>query len=156
MGYVKREKTTYELDINRTTGQVSYTDSYLFRTILELKMWLKTYNSLFGVTSCELKEQYNYYDSNYNLSNYNKDITELLDTTTDVYYQFMIKIGNDDTVVFRCVNFSDAKNYLRKYFSELGDGTKRYTITKYTRYFDKNDNYKIKTKSEILSYNDFN
>lgn len=141
----------YTLNVNKTFSGISYSDNYHLNNLIELKKLIKQVNSFSYNTGCSLSIREVVYDSTSGtLTSRNTNVNELL---ADIYVEhFELTVRTTDSNNADYYDFDtleEVKLFLRHYRSSLGSRP-TYKIKKTKRYFDKNDNYKIKQSYEYI------
>ena len=139
MSLLKR-KPIYKLSVFHSIGESSTTSTFYFSTKNEIKLFLR--NSPASVSKCVLFKQYVNYENN-DLSTTTETVNTELENIKYVWYTINIGTSSSQIEIFRFKTLFEVKAFLSKYTSRLIIDLKYY-VDEYTRYFDKDDDYKIK------------
>lgn len=137
----------YKLSVVQVLGSLSATNYFYFSNKNEIKLFLR--NSISSVNQCILRKQYINYENN-DLTTEDETITTELADIKYVYYRLLIGISQSSFESFVFNSLREVKKFLSKYQTRLTLDLKYY-VEEYTKYFDKNDSYKIKLSTNILT-----
>lgn len=137
----------YKLDVIHSLGQSSIQSTFYFSSKHEIKLFLRNY--LGSVFQCILSKQYINYENN-NLTTDYETITTELDNIKYVYYRLQIGTSQNSFESFIFHSLNEVKKFLSKYQTRLTLDLKYY-VEEYTRYFDKDDRYKINQATRTLT-----